>query len=141
MTINVLPELKPLSVTPAPATRILIVDDDPDQSLALSMRLEKQGYQTTTAASGRDGLRQAASFRPQLILLDVGLPDMSGLEVCEQLVDSEDTCGTPVLIISGSDSDDIVRRCRAAGSEYFIRKPYDPNVVLTLIERALEGNW
>ena len=141
MTIEVLAELETQTAATTPPTRILIVDDDADQALALSLRLQKQGFETTTVDSGRAALHAASSFRPQLILLDVGLPDMSGLEVCERLVDSEDTCGTPVLIISGSDSDDIVRRCRAAGSEFFIRKPYDPNVVLVLIERALDGPW
>ena len=141
MTVEIIPELQPFEAIVSPPTRILIVDDEPDLSLALSVHLQRQGYETMSVGTGAEALREAKIFLPHLVLLDLGLPDMSGLKVCEHLADDEATCGTPVLIISGSEAQDIVRQCRAAGSEFFIRKPYDPNVVLTLIERSLTRDW
>jgi two-component system, OmpR family, alkaline phosphatase synthesis response regulator PhoP len=89
------------------------------------------------AHEGRSGLSLARQRRPDLVLLDLGLPDVHGLEVCEQLVDSPETCGIPIIIVSGLDEPDVVRSARSAGCEYFLRKPYDPNALLTLIQHAL----
>lgn len=141
MTQDLLPLLQPTDRAEGRPTRILLVDDEQDQVTALATRLQQQGYVTSTASNGEEALRRAREDRPHLVLLDVGLPDINGLEVCEQLVDGVETCGLPVVIVSGTDSPDIVRRCRAAGSEYFVRKPYDPNVLLALIERALDQSW
>jgi CheY-like chemotaxis protein len=117
---------------------ILIVDDDQSLLDALAVRLRGQGFSTTTAASGKQALVLAHSEMPRLILLDLCLPDMDGLALCQQLVDDERTSEIPVIIVSGLDQPDIIRRARAAGCQYFVHKPYDPNVLLTLIERAID---
>ncbi|MHB8970415.1 MAG: response regulator [Pirellulaceae bacterium] len=116
---------------------ILIVDDDRSQVEALALRLQRQGFVTVLAHEGLRGLCLAREHRPDLVLLDLRLPDVDGFEVCGKLVDSPDTCHIPIIIVSGADEPDIVRSARAAGCEYFIGKPYDPNVLLTLIELAL----
>ena len=82
---------------------------------------------------------KAREHRPDLVLLDVRLPDLDGFTVCEELVDSPDTCDIPIIIVSGSDRTDIVRSSRAAGCEFFVSKPYDPNVLLTLDRARLEA--
>ncbi len=120
---------------------ILIVDDDQPQVEALSHRLQKQGFLTVLAFEGRTGLNKAREHRPDLVLLDLRLPDLDGFTVCEELVDSPDTCDIPIIIVSGSDRSDVVRSSRAAGCEFFVRKPYDPNVLLTLIEHALKRDY
>jgi CheY-like chemotaxis protein len=74
-----------------------------------------------------------------LILLDLRLPDLDGFTLCRELVDAPETCDIPVIILSGMERPDIIRRCRAAGSQYFVRKPYDPNALLVLIHEALVG--
>lgn len=126
------------AVGPAETARaILITDDDESQVLSLTVRLEKQGYRTYAAYSGQQCLELAHAHRPNLVLLDLQLPDTSGLQVCEQLNDTPDTCGIPVIILSGLARADIVRCSRAAGCEYFVRKPYDPNALLTLIEHSI----
>ena len=84
--------------------------------------------------------RLRSGDRPHLILLDLCLPDMEGGDVCAQLADAPETCGTPVIIISGLDRPDIIRHSRSVGGDFFLRKPYDPNVLLTLIERTLAGD-
>jgi CheY-like chemotaxis protein len=89
------------------------------------------------AYSGKAGLAKAKSHTPSLVVLDLGLPDIDGLRVCEQLADSPETCSVPIIILSGKDQPGLVRRCRAAGCHYFLRKPYDPNALLVLIRQAI----
>jgi CheY-like chemotaxis protein len=116
---------------------ILVVDDDDSLTEVLSFRLERQGFSTLTAHSGQEGLVTAREKRPTLIVLDLRLPDVDGLEICQQLADDPATCMIPVLILSGMETPDILRECRAAGCSYFLRKPYDPNALLTLIRQAI----
>ena len=120
---------------------ILIVDDDQTQVEVLTHRLQKQGFTTVHAFEGRIGLEKAREHQPDLVLLDLRLPDLDGFSVCEELVDSPDTCDIPIIIVSGSDRPDVVRSSRAAGCNFFVRKPYDPNVLLTLIEHALKRDY
>lgn len=117
---------------------ILIVDDDQDQVDVLAHRLKKQGFSTVLAHQGRVGLEKARQHRPDVVLLDLRLPDLDGFAVCEELVDSPETCHIPIIIMSGLDQDNIVRSSRTAGCEFFVRKPYDPNVLLTLIQHAIQ---
>ena len=116
---------------------ILIVEDDQDQRDVLEHRLHKQGFRTLTADGGRAAVALAREHRPQLILLDLEMPDGDGLTACHTLFDDPNTCELPVIIVSGSERADIVRVSRAAGCRFFLKKPYDPNVLLSLIEAAL----
>ena len=136
MIASYTPELKPVEVEQKRQS-ILVVDDDAGQVNALTYRLNKQGYRTFAAESGRYGVQVALDQHPNLILLDLRLPDTDGFEVCRQLNDHPETCFIPVIILSGMERPDIIRRSRAAGSQYFVRKPYDPNALLILIEQAI----
>lgn len=122
---------------------VLIIDDDDTLSEVLSYRLREQGLNTTAAYSGTAGLAKAKAQLPSLILLDLCLPDADGLQICERLADAPETCSIPVLILSGKEQPGLVRRCRAAGCHYFLRKPYDPNALLVLIRQAIRdaGEW
>jgi DNA-binding response OmpR family regulator len=117
---------------------VLIVDDDEATSELLSIRLKQQGFGTLLAERGSAGLELARSERPDCILLDLRLPDIDGFALCEQLVDDDATSQIPVIIVSGLDRPDIIRRSRAAGCHYYVRKPYDPNALLTLIHQAID---
>ncbi len=121
-----------------PQRPILIVEDDESAAEVLAIRLERQGYQSLWTRSGQRGVELARSERPGLVLLDIRLPDADGFEACQQLDDDPDTCGIPVIILSGMERPDIIRRARAAGCRYYVRKPYDPNALLILIERSLD---
>ncbi|MBN2477223.1 MAG: response regulator [Pirellulales bacterium] len=143
MFSHVLEEPKPAPISAGKRPTILIIDDDEALSDVLSCRLRQQGFDATTAESGKLGLAKARSDRPALIVLDLRLPDVDGFAICEQLADSADTCAIPVIILSGMERPDILRRSRAAGCYYFVRKPYDPNALLTLIRQAIRevGSW
>jgi CheY-like chemotaxis protein len=117
---------------------ILIVDDDQTLADVLSLRLSRLGFITATAGSGELARALARAEKPDLVLLDLGLPDVDGFELCQQLVDDEATCEIPIIILSGLELSDIIRRSRAAGCRYFVHKPYDPNALLTLIQQAID---
>jgi adenylate cyclase len=117
---------------------VLIIDDDDVLSDVLSRRLQQQGFRAITADSGEGGLASARTDQPSLIVLDLNLPDTDGITVCEQLADDLDTCSIPVIILSGMERPDILRRCRSAGCHFYIRKPYDPNALLILIRQAIQ---
>lgn len=116
---------------------ILIVDDDRSMAEVLAERLTRQRYRVIWAANGGEGLAAARRQRPDLVLLDLRLPDCDGLVICQELADATETCHIPVIIVSAMEGGDLVRRCRAAGGRYFLRKPYDPNALLLLIRDAL----
>ncbi len=130
------PQLKPADSKPY---RILIVDDDEDMVDVLSIRLNRQGFKMLSANSGKRGLEIARSEHPALVLLDLRLPDVDGFTVCQHLADAPETCDIPVIIVSGMERPDIIRQSRAAGCQYFVRKPYDPNALLVLIQHSIDG--
>jgi CheY-like chemotaxis protein len=138
-----LTQMEPIGASRHRARRILIVDDDEGQVEVLATRFKRQGFQTVTATRGRDGIKRAREDGPHLVLLDLRLPDIDGMQVCRELTDDPATCSLPVIILSGMERPDIIRRSRAAGCLYFVRKPYDPNALLVLVERALDeaANW
>lgn len=123
--------------TAGQSQRILIIDEDANSVAQLVRRLEGQGFRTLTASTAAGGLELARVSRPSVILLDLWLPDADGLKVCRELVDSPATCGIPVIALSGREYPEILRRCRAAGCHFYVRKPYDPNVLLVLIRQAI----
>jgi CheY-like chemotaxis protein len=142
MFAEILEQPESAVVTEDERPKILIVDDDDALAEVLSDRLRRQGFGTIIAETGEWGLAKARSDHPALIVLDLQLPDVDGFTVCEQLADSSETCAIPVIILSGMERPDILRRCRAAGGHYFVRKPYDPNVLLILIRQAIsEVRW
>jgi len=132
-------QLDPVGVGPRP-TRILIVEDDAEVAEALSIGLSRQGYEALIAENGRSAMALARSERPDLVVLDLGLPDADGLELCETIADDRALAGLPVIILSGRGQADIIRRARSAGCLYFVRKPYDPNALLILVNQAIAAS-
>jgi len=117
--------------------KILLVEDDPDLAEYLCDRLREHGFVPRHLAEGENVMYWASRERPALILMDVRLPGVDGLTVCELLADYDETRDIPVIILSGLDRADVVHQSRAVGARYFLRKPYDPEVLLLLIQSAL----
>ena len=117
--------------------RILVVEDEERIRQFLQRGLSYEGYRVDIAEDGQTGLEIARDQPPDLVLLDIHLPDVDGLSVCHELNDAADTCDIPVIVLSAMERPDIIRRSRAAGSHYFLRKPYDPNALLMLAEAAM----
>jgi CheY-like chemotaxis protein len=140
---ELLDDPQPSAQAPQRKQTILIVDDDTPQADVLSRRLQQQGFDTALAATGAEGLVTAHQRQPSLVLLDLRLPDTDGWAVCEKLADASSTCHIPVIMLSAMERPDIIRRSRAAGCQYFVRKPYDPNALLILIRHAIQeaNSW
>ena len=111
-----------LSVAPEPLTqpsrvkkRMLVIDDDHQQAEILAYRFGQADFHVVTSHAGHEGLRQAQTGKFDVVLLDIDLPDIDGLSLCETLSDDNRTCGIPIILVSGIDDADVVRRARAAG--------------------------
>ena len=118
---------------------ILVLEDDPLQLRILVDHLRSQDFEVTTATTLAEARKLLAARPPRLAIVDVHLPDGSGFDLCEQIDDDPHLAGLPVIVLSSLRQSDAVRQTRAAGGRYFISKPYDPNVLLAILERALDG--
>ena len=117
---------------------ILIVDDERDIVKALTIRLNRAGYEVVTAFDGAQGIFMAHKERPDLILLDIRMPAGNGFSVAEKLKQSMDAPAIPVIFLTGSPEKDAEKKAMALGARFYIKKPYDPEELLDAIERALE---
>jgi putative two-component system response regulator len=106
--------------------RVLIVDDYPANITALRQLLEAQGYDVLTATNGRDGLDVFHREHPDLVLLDVVMPGLSGLDVCASLKNGTETCLTPVVLLSALQERATRIEGLEAGADDFLSKPVDP---------------
>lgn len=117
---------------------VLVVDDKPDNLRLLSTILTDRGYEVRQALSGRMALTAARTRLPDLILLDVKMPDLNGYQVCEQLKADERTCHIPVIFLSALDrSPDKIKGFNAGGVDY-ITKPFQESEVVVRVEHHLE---
>ena len=123
--------------------KVLVVDDDALQLEVLEYRLNQLGFDVIKLTEGQTVIQTAKNLRPDLILLDIQLPDSDGLDLCQRLSDQASTSEIPVIILSGCDRNDVVRAARSSGSRFFLRKPYDPNALQLIIEHTINesGNW
>lgn len=103
---------------------VLIVDDDLSFVRYLTAIVQSAGFRTTSAADGPTGLAIAEKYRPNVVLLDLDIPDMSGFEVCEQIKGRLSTADIPIIFITGADrTDAMIERCFAIGANDFLGKP------------------
>ena len=116
---------------------ILVVEDHDDSSVPLCAILEAEGYHCRVARTGRQAVSLAKRLRPKVILLDIGLPDISGIEVLRALRDENAVEDCRVLAITGQTDEATRERCRAVGVNAFFSKPIDPESVLATV-RVLE---
>ena len=123
--------------------KIVLIDDDADQLHVLSYRREQQGFQTFSATSGQIGFELVRHKLPDLVVMDLRLPDSSGFQICKRITEDPKLCQIPVIIVSGMERSDVVRETRSAGATFYVRKPYDPNALLLLVNQAINDakNW
>lgn len=113
--------------------RVLIVDDHADSAVSLSRLLELAGHQTCVAKDAESALRLAEEFCPEVVLLDIGLPDMDGYETCRRL--RTQTWGRDVLIVAmtGRGQAEDKRESLRAGFDHHVTKPADPVTLTKLV--------
>jgi two-component system KDP operon response regulator KdpE len=123
-----------MSDSEKPKTAALIIDDEPQIRRLLRITLEAAGYQVMDAATGQEGLVQAAQGRPQVILLDLGLPDMDGVTVLKRL---REWTRTPIVILSVKDRDSEKAAALDAGADDYVTKPFGTAELLARLRVAL----
>ena len=114
--------------------RILIVEDDADVAQFEKIILEKAGYEVRLAATGSAGLEAEPLFKPAVVLLDVELPDISGLDVCTSLANSSDAF---ILMVSAHSSENDVLKGLGLGADDYIRKPFNGNELVARVQSFL----
>jgi CheY-like chemotaxis protein len=125
--------------------RVLVVDDNVDAAVSLGMLLKLAGQEVRVAYEGSTALRQALEFRPELILLDIGMPGMDGYEVCRRLRRESGMEQTTIVALTGWGQDEDRRRSHEAGFDHHIVKPVEPGALHRLLDglsaasRASEG--
>jgi len=117
----------------APALRVLIAEDNRDAMLTLGILVRSEGYIVKLTENGKQALAVAPYFEPDIVLLDLGMPLMSGFDVAQELMQRYgERC--PVLIaVSGQKREEDLRRARDCGFRHFVSKPYNPNALITLL--------
>jgi CheY-like chemotaxis protein len=119
----------------APPRRVLIVDDNEDAANSLAMILNLGGHETVSVYTAVDALRRAASFRPDVVLLDIGLPGMDGDEVAQKLRELPGLRDIRLVAVTGYGRSDDRIRARDAGFDDHLTKP----VEFAALERTLAG--
>jgi two-component system KDP operon response regulator KdpE len=117
-----------------PGTIALVIDDEPQIRRLLRVTLEANGYDVIDAANGADGIVQAAQGRPEIILLDLGLPDLDGVEVLKRI---REWSRVPVIILSVRDREHDKIAALDAGADDFVTKPFSSGELLARLRTAL----
>jgi two-component system, cell cycle response regulator DivK len=128
-----------VSADDAPRRAILLVEDNDTIRGAFAILLEESGYHVLQARLGEDAVQIAQDRAPDLILMDLGLPDIGGLEVTRRLKAAEGTRGIPVVALTGRALDADVEACRAAGCSGYFTKPIDSAHLLASLADFLDG--
>jgi CheY-like chemotaxis protein len=126
----------PVEPQAARGRRVLVVEDNSDNAESMRLLLEVVGCEVWVAATGPDGVRLAASCRPEVVLCDIGLPGLDGYGVAAALRRDPSTAAARLVAVSGYGSDQVRRRCREAGFDRHFTKPVDPGVLVELVATA-----
>jgi putative two-component system response regulator len=116
---------------------VLVAEDDAANRALLSRLLERAGYRSITVGDGKDAIRAATDERPDLVLLDIGLPGMNGLDVCRRLRADPRTVALPIILVTGQTASRDVVAGLDAGADDFVRKPYDEAELMARVRSVL----
>jgi CheY-like chemotaxis protein len=113
--------------------RVLVVDDQPDIVRTCAFLLRQAGFEVQTASSGYDALKQVREFDPQVVLLDIGLPDIDGCEVARRLRADATLHATTLIAITAYGTDDDRRFAQASGFDHLMVKPVPFETLLSIV--------
>jgi len=121
------------------ARHVLVVDDDPLIGQYLVDVLDGKGFTVTVARNGKEGLEAARSQRPDLILLDVMMPELNGFQVCEALRRDPALEATPVVMLTAMENQKLNELAFEAGAEACMTKPFQPDRLINIINLAIDN--
>lgn len=118
--------------------RILVIDDLPENVFMLQDRLEHEGYEVLTAYDGYSGIQKAQNELPDLVLLDIMMPDINGIEVCKTLVQDKNTSDIPIILVTAKTGAEDTKEGLDAGAFDYIKKPFNKIELLARVKSALK---
>jgi len=118
--------------------KVLIVDDEADVVRLLQFRFEKEGFETITAMDGTTAVAMVESDSPDLVLLDIMMPLMDGMEVLRQIRSRRRTSKTPVIMLTAKTASITVDEARQLWVSDYIMKPFDPEILVRKAKKALK---
>lgn len=143
LPLNDAPPLKPVELGGSPATpaahRVMVADDNKDAADSLAMLLELAGHEVRVARGGRAALSLAQTFRPDVAIIDIGMPDLNGYEVARQLRREPWGAGISLVALTGWGRDDDRQQASDAGFDRHITKPVDPETIDRMLTALDEG--
>lgn len=122
---------------PGVSKKVLIVDDEPNIVAALEFLLEKNGYEVKVAGNGADALEQLDAFRPDLVLLDVMVPKLSGYEVCQRMRSEPRWRDIKIVMLSAKGREVEVNKGMSLGADLYVTKPFSSAELVATIHRLL----
>ena len=117
--------------------KILVVDDSSSNVLLIQNFLESEGYEVITSDNGKTALKMISSQKPDVVLLDLMMPEVSGLDVIKSIKSSEATKHIPIIFISASKSKKAAEEVLAKGAAAFLHKPIDFDAILIELDKVL----
>jgi len=127
-------------VAPVRAQSVLLVEDDATVAQMYRLRLEMDGYLVLTAIDGENGLSMAERFLPDIIIIDIGLPGMNGLELLDAMRANDRVRDIPVLILTNFEDPEAERRSLELGARQFLRKSKTtPDALTASVRRSIRG--
>lgn len=118
---------------------VLVVDDDAVMCRTLCRLLQGQGYQVRFASDGSQAIDRAEAEPPDLVLLDLNLPDIDGLVVCKMLRAGPRTADIPIIVLTARDGVENERKSRAAGASEYVSKPFDVHALLGWVDSFINS--
>jgi two-component system alkaline phosphatase synthesis response regulator PhoP len=114
--------------------KILVIDDEPAVAGVIKEILQYEGYKVIVEHKGGDGLARVKKSRPDMIILDIILPDIDGYLVCEQLKSDSETKGIPIIMLTGKDMGEDFEKAMEKNADWYIVKPFDNEHLLRTIK-------
>lgn len=120
--------------------KVLVVDDEPDAVELIEFNLKAAGFDVVTAADGQEALKKAQSTLPQLILLDLMLPEVDGFEVCKQLRKNPNTANIPIIMLTAKAAEIDRVLGLELGADDYVTKPFSPRELVLRVKNLLKRN-
>ncbi len=118
-------------------TSILVVEDEEDLRNIIIYNLDRDGYKTIGVETGEQGLEYAITYKPDLVILDLMLPGMNGLDVCRHIKQDSDTQSIPIIIISAKGEEADIVSGLELGADDYVTKPFSPRILLARLRAVL----
>ncbi len=119
-------------------SRILLVDDEPDIVETVSFMLQSRNYQVSVASGGQEGIEKAREEHPDLLLLDIMMPDIDGYDVCMKLKGDADTKDIPIIMLTAKGESEAVLKSHSIGADDYVVKPFSLPTLLSKLRKFLD---